>query len=153
MNSEFSFSLTSCLTKAEEPSLPYYLPIAGGRIVGFIPFPRALGLCEMQLVSSRIWTHVVVSISPLRQISFKILKEERNLGNIFKMTLESYIYKVLLWFEFLRWNLIFIVQGFWTIVLIFIVIFTAFWLICPPAFFRCLSNLGAYMELQTTSFI
>ena len=30
-NSEFSFSETSCLTKAEEPSLPYYLPIAGGR--------------------------------------------------------------------------------------------------------------------------
>ena len=38
LNSEFSFSKTSCLTKAEEPSLPYYLPIAGGRIIGFIPF-------------------------------------------------------------------------------------------------------------------
>ena len=54
LNSEFSFSLTSCLTKAEEPSLPYYLPIAGGRIIGFIPFPRVLVLCKMQLVSSRI---------------------------------------------------------------------------------------------------
>ena len=31
LNSEFSFSYTSCLTKAEKPSLPYYLPIAGGR--------------------------------------------------------------------------------------------------------------------------
>ena len=61
-NSEFSFS-TSCLAKAEEPSLPYYLPIAGGRIIGFIPFARALVLCEMQSVSSRIWTRVVVSIS------------------------------------------------------------------------------------------
>ena len=39
LNSEFSFSLTSCLTNAEEPSLSYYLPIAGGRIIGFIPFP------------------------------------------------------------------------------------------------------------------
>ena len=29
-NSEFSFSYTSCLTKPEEPSLSYYLPIAGG---------------------------------------------------------------------------------------------------------------------------
>ena len=48
LNSEFSFS--SCLTKAEEPSLPYYLPIAGGRIIGFIPFPRVLVLCEMQSV-------------------------------------------------------------------------------------------------------
>ena len=48
---------------AEETSLPYYLPIAGGRIIGFIPFPRVLVLCEMQSVSSRIWTHVAVSIS------------------------------------------------------------------------------------------
>ena len=62
-NSKFSFSQTSCFTKAEEPSLPYYLPITGGRIIGFIPFPRVLVLCEMQSVSSRIWTHVVVSIS------------------------------------------------------------------------------------------
>ena len=54
LNSESSFSKTSCLTKAEGPSLPYYLPIAGGRIIGFIPFPRALVLCEMQSVSSRI---------------------------------------------------------------------------------------------------
>ena len=62
LNSEFSFSKNSCLTKAEEPSLPYYFPIAGGRIIGFIPFPRVLVLCEMQSVSSRIWTRVAVSI-------------------------------------------------------------------------------------------
>ena len=54
LNSEFSFSYTSCLTKAEELSLSYYLPIAGGRIIRFIPFPRVLVLCEMQSVSSRI---------------------------------------------------------------------------------------------------
>ena len=47
LNSEFSFS-TNCFTKAEEPSLPYYLPLAGGRILGFIPFPRVLVLCELQ---------------------------------------------------------------------------------------------------------
>ena len=46
MNSEFSFSQTSCLTKAEEPSLPYYLPIAGWRIIGFIPFPRCYVKCN-----------------------------------------------------------------------------------------------------------
>ena len=63
LNSEFSFSLTSCLTKAEEPSLSYYLPIAGGRLRGLIPFPRVLVLCEMQSVSSRIWTRVAMSIS------------------------------------------------------------------------------------------
>ena len=63
LNSKYSFSSTSCLTKAEEPSLPYYLPIAGGRIFVFIPFPRVLVLCEMQSVSSRIWTRVAVFIS------------------------------------------------------------------------------------------
>ena len=48
---------------AEEPSLSYYLPIAGGRITGFIPFPRVLVLCEMQSVSSRFWTRIAVFIS------------------------------------------------------------------------------------------
>ena len=52
-NSEFSFSKTSCLTKAEEPSLPYYLPIAGGRIIGFIPFPRVLDLNSCRRVHFR----------------------------------------------------------------------------------------------------
>ena len=51
--------MTSCLTTAEETSLP----IAGGRIIGVIPFPRVLVLCEMQSVSSKIWTLVAVSIS------------------------------------------------------------------------------------------
>ena len=63
LNSEFSFSYTSCLTKTEDLSLPHYLPITGGRIFGFIPFPRVLVPCEMQSVSSRIWTRVSVSIS------------------------------------------------------------------------------------------
>ena len=49
--------------------------------------------------------------------------------------------------------MIFIIQGFRTTVFILIVIFTTFRPICPPAFFRCLSNSGTYMELQTTSFI
>ena len=63
LNSEFSFSSTRCLTKGEELCLPYYLPIAGGRIIGFIAFPSVLVLCEMQSVSSRIWTRVAVFIS------------------------------------------------------------------------------------------
>ena len=50
-------------SEAEEPSLPYYLPIAGGRIIGFIPFQRVLVLCEMRSVSSRIWTRVAMPIS------------------------------------------------------------------------------------------
>ena len=63
LNSVFSFSMTSCHTNAEELSLSYYLPIAGGRIIGFIPSPRVLVQCEMQSVSSRVWTRVAVPIS------------------------------------------------------------------------------------------
>ena len=46
----------------QETSLPYYLPISGGRILGFIPFPRVLELQEMQSTLSRIWTRITVSI-------------------------------------------------------------------------------------------
>ena len=49
--------------------------------------------------------------------------------------------------------LIFIINGFWTIVYIFIVISKTFRPICPPAFFKCLSNSGTFTELRTTSFI
>ena len=52
-NSEFSF-WTGCLTKIKGPNLLYYLPIAGERIIAFIPFPRVLALCEMQSALSRI---------------------------------------------------------------------------------------------------
>ena len=48
---------------------------------------------------------------------------------------------------------IFFIKGLRTIVFIFIVISTTFWLICHPAFFRCLSNSGTFTELQATSFI
>ena len=63
LNSKFSFSLTTNLNMAEEPSLPYYLSIAGGRIIVFIPFPGVLVLCEIQSVSTSIWTRGAVSIS------------------------------------------------------------------------------------------
>ena len=46
---------------------------------------------------------------------------------------------------------IFIIKGFWTIVFI-LIITKMFWLMCPPAFFRYLSNSGTLMELQTTPF-
>ena len=53
--------LLGCFTKVKELSLPYYLPIAGGRITRFTPFPRVLVLCELQ--TARIWTKLTVSIS------------------------------------------------------------------------------------------
>ena len=61
LNSEFSF-LIGCLTKAKEPNLSYYLPIAGERIIGFILFPRVFMLMEMQSTSSSILNCVAVSI-------------------------------------------------------------------------------------------
>ena len=48
---------------------------------------------------------------------------------------------------------IFILKSFWNIIFNLSVISTTFWLICPLSFFRCLSNLGTYTELQTMSFI
>ena len=57
LHSEFSFF------KAEEPCLSYYLPIAGGRIIGFIPFPRVLVLCEMQSV-------LVQDLNSYRRVQF-----------------------------------------------------------------------------------
>ena len=46
--SEFCF----CHTKFKEPSLSFNLPVTGWRVVGFIPFPRVLVQCEMQLRST-----------------------------------------------------------------------------------------------------
>ena len=39
-SSAFSFFYTDCLTKAKEPSLPYFLPISGDRIIEHILFHR-----------------------------------------------------------------------------------------------------------------
>ena len=44
-------------------TLPYYLLIAGGRVVGFIFFANVLGVCEMQSASSRSGTKVTASLS------------------------------------------------------------------------------------------
>ena len=51
------------LKKAKELSLPCYLPISEVRIIGLIPFPKVLVLCEMQTPLSRIWNRVARFIS------------------------------------------------------------------------------------------
>ena len=56
LNSEFSFSEASCHTKVKEPSLPYYLSIAGERIVGCILYVKVLVLCEMPIALCNILT-------------------------------------------------------------------------------------------------
>ena len=63
LNSDFSFSRTGCSSKVKEPCLFNYSSIAGGRIVGCIPFPRSLARCEIQTASSRFRTRVTISIS------------------------------------------------------------------------------------------
>ena len=63
LNSEFFLLLDGYHTWVEEPSLPYYLPIARGRIIGVMLFPRILVLCEMQTAFSKIWTQVTKFIS------------------------------------------------------------------------------------------
>ena len=42
--------------KVKEPSMPDYLPIADGKIVGSIFPQNVLALCEMQTAMPRIWT-------------------------------------------------------------------------------------------------
>ena len=54
LNSEPSFSYIGYHTKVKEPSLAYYLCIAGERIIGFILFLRVLALRKIQTASSRI---------------------------------------------------------------------------------------------------
>ena len=61
LNSEFEFRLVA--SPRLKNSLSYYLPIAKEIINGFISYPRVLVLCELQSVSSRIWTRVAMSIS------------------------------------------------------------------------------------------
>ena len=73
------------------------------------------------------------------RINFTILKEEKKSFNNINYQLSKFLRRSLM---------IFIIKGFWTIVFIFIVISTTFWPICPPAFFRYLSNSGIFTELN-----
>ena len=57
----FAFSLTDCLINNKEPSLPYYLLIAGEREQ--LSFPRALAQNETQIALTRVWTQVANFIS------------------------------------------------------------------------------------------
>ena len=63
LSSLLSFSLTIFRSKCKEHGLLYYLPIAGGRIVGFMPLPRILEQRQTQTALSRIRTRVTDFIS------------------------------------------------------------------------------------------
>ena len=55
---KFYFSETICYTMIKKHNMPYYLLIAGGRIVGCVRFPSVLALWEMQIALSRTRTRV-----------------------------------------------------------------------------------------------
>ena len=67
-NLESSFYQTSCSYKAKEPSLPYYLPMAGGKIVGSILFPGIIVLCEIPTGLFRNWIQEVESTSMINML-------------------------------------------------------------------------------------
>ena len=54
LNSEFPSPRLVVIPRLNTPLAPTILPIAGARIVGFMPFPRVLALCEMQITSPKI---------------------------------------------------------------------------------------------------
>ena len=87
MNSKFSFTLTNRHTKIKELSLPYYLPRAEGRIVWVIHFRTYLRYVEMQTVSSRVWTQVVVFVTK----DVNHYRARRNFGAFF-VCVYIYIY-------------------------------------------------------------
>ena len=62
---------------------------------------------------------------------------------------EHFAMNIIIKISFTSLVMIFIIEGFRTIVFIFIVISTIFRPICPPAFFRCLSNSGIFSEFRT----
>ena len=56
LNSQFFFSSTSCLTKAEEPSLSYYLPIAvGGENNWISTFPTGISAMRNPISLVQDW--------------------------------------------------------------------------------------------------
>ena len=49
-------------SKLKDSNLPHYLLLKDVSIAGFIPFTKALTLCEMQSVLSGVWSRVTESI-------------------------------------------------------------------------------------------
>ena len=93
-------------------------------------------------------------VSPLCYITFSVLWQGLSIC-LFFCFLSFPLYGVLELQNPLddKFFFLFIIKVFRTIVFIFIVISTMFRPICPPAFFRCLSNSGTFTELRTMSFI
>ena len=114
-------------------------------------------MCKMSWTARYVELHISLidlghsqsfSILPCTYKHFSLLISGKYTRCIYNT--DIYLYQLS---KFLRLRLmIFIIQGFQTIVFMF-VIFTMFWSICPLAFFKCLSNSGVCMEIWTRSFI
>ena len=54
----FPFLMPVAIRRLKSPVFRTYLREAGRRIVGFLPFPRVLGLCERQSATFWNWTQI-----------------------------------------------------------------------------------------------
>ena len=102
------------------------------------------------LLMQKSWcVYIYLTINKYTNNFFKLMFFETKNTRIVLLSIIHQFYNIWpkLKYEFLS------LKGFWTIVFIFIAISTTFRPICPPAFFRCLSNSGTFTELRSTSFI
>ena len=87
---------TSWYKKGKEHSLPYYLPIAGGKIVGFISFLRILALCEKDLNSGRCvhfpWRQIFVMSTTNIYIYIYIYITTSRIQHKVNILVELYVY-------------------------------------------------------------
>ena len=79
--------------KAKEPSLPYYLPITGGRIDG----KMSLIQNEPQTTLYSIWTLIADFISNVNNRYTKHASPVITLNKVDKQTFTSEVVKVFLW--------------------------------------------------------
>ena len=88
----------SAIPRLKKPCLLSYLPNAGGRIAGFIPFPGILALWEMSTASFRFWTHyeLIYSVKVLYEC---ISSSFWQISKVFVV-----VFAILFWFNYLFLN-------------------------------------------------
>ena len=118
-------------------ALGYFLPRRLGIAFVVRPHLHLLCSCSFRRFLHTVPTNIAYRISNLNTVSINsrtVKKTGKKKKKRKKKTKNN--------------SLSFIIKGFRTIVFIFIVISTAFRPICPPVFFRCLSNSGTFKELR-----
>ena len=96
-----------------------------------------LTLCIIRYVSRVKWSNPGKELCPCQHLGIVAIEKETFESPLTRVANFSYYCLSLLSLRFFR-----------TVVFIFIVISTTFRPICPPAFFRCLSNSGTFTEFD-----